>query len=187
LRLVISIFVFAMMMLCGGQRASAQALPTASGPGTHIDVGAAYSYFQQDYGKNYLGGIMAYGDADLTWRFGVEAEANFLRYHQEEDVTETTYLVGPKVTLRSGRVRPYAKFLAGAGTLNFPFGFGVGHYFVMAPGGGVDVLLGDKLTVRAIDFEYQDWPQFTYGALHPYGLSVGISYHVYTVGWRRRR
>ncbi len=168
-----------------------QALPTASGPGTHIDVGAAYSYFQTDYGQNHLGGLTAYGDVNLTWRYGIEAEANYLRYHQQEDVTETTYLVGPKIALRPGNLRPYVKVLVGNGTLNFPFNFAVGNYFVIAPGAGVDLLLG-KFTVRALDFEYQDWPLFTSFVngpttpLHPYGISAGISYRVYSTGWRRR-
>jgi hypothetical protein len=73
---------------------------------------------------------------------------------------------------------PYVKLLVGGGRLVFPYGFGPGNYFVVAPGSGVDLRLGQRVRLRLIDFEYQVWPGFTYGSLHPYGVSVGISYQI---------
>ena len=46
----------------------------------------------------------------------------------------------------------------------------------IAPGAGVDLRLGQRWRVRLVDFEYQDWPGFTYGAIHPYGVTAGISF-----------
>ena len=38
----------------------------------------------------------------------------------------------------------------------------------------MDIKLNQVITLRAIDAEYQFWPQFTYGSLHPYGIGTGI-------------
>jgi len=76
------------------------------------------------------------------------------------------------------RFQPYGKFLAGVGHINFPFGYATGNYLAMAPGAGLDVHLTDRWSIRAADFEYQLWPQFTYGQLKPYGVSVGLRYRI---------
>ena len=157
----------------------AQALPTATGPGGYISIGGLASAYEADYGKRWLGGTGIYADANLTWRLGVEAEARSLHYHQEAGVRERTYLIGPRVSLRSGNIRPYVKALVGAGKFDFPYGYAKGTYLVVAPGGGVDCNLGSRLSVRLLDFEYQDWPQFTYGQLHPYGVSMGVSFRLF--------
>ena len=50
----------------------------------------------------------------------------------------------------------------------------------VAPGGGLDYWMkNDRVSVRVVDFEYQIWPQFTFGTLHPYGVSAGISLHIW--------
>jgi hypothetical protein len=30
-----------------------------------------------------------------------------------------------------------------------------------------------------VDFEYQYWPEFSFGAIKPYGISVGIRYQLF--------
>jgi hypothetical protein len=156
--------------------AHAQALATASGPGSYVSAGGGYSAYQVDYGQRVLGGGFVFVDVHPTWRYGFEGEARFLRMHSDEGVTQTTYLAGVHVYLRPQAFRPYVKVLAGLAKMDFPFGYAPGSsYFALAPGAGVDYLISDRITVRAIDFEYQDWPQFTFGALHPYGVSAGIS------------
>ena len=52
-------------------------------------------------------------------------------------------------------------------------------YLVVTAGGGLDFHWTPRVTVRAADFEYQDWPQFTFGDLHPYGVSSGISLRIW--------
>jgi len=156
--------------------ARAQALPTASGPGSYISAGVAMSAYQADYGQRVLGGTEFFVDVHPTWRYGIEAEARFLRFHTDENVTQTSYLAGPHVYVcHCGKWRPYAKFLIGEGELEFPFGYAHGSYLTYAPGGGVDFRVSDYLSVRAIDVEYQSWPNFTYGNLHPYGISAGLT------------
>jgi len=168
--------------LAGPIRMHAQDRPTVSGPGGYVAVGGGASMFQADYGQRHLGGAMAFTDTNLTWRYGVESELRYLRYNTDEDVTETNYFIGPRVSLdpgfRLGRVRPYAKLLVGAGKMNFPFHYATGTFFTVAPGGGVDVILNDRVSVRVIDLEYQSWTSFNFGPMHPYGLSAGLSFRL---------
>lgn len=157
-------------------RAVAQAVPTATGPGGRLSLGIAASAFQSDYGKRTIGGGAVYVDANLTMHLGIEAEARRLQYNEEAGIRQTTYLAGPRLTLRPHAFSPYAKLLVGIGQFHFPYGYADGRYFVVAPGAGIDYRLrGGGIKLRLIDFEYQDWPQFTYGQLHPYGLSAGLS------------
>jgi opacity protein-like surface antigen len=152
----------------------AQALPAATGPGAYVSAGVGYSAYQVDYGQRVLGGGVAFVDVHPTWRYGIEGEARLLNKNTSEGVKESMYLAGPIVYVRSKKLRPYAKFLAGAGKIDFPFGYAKGTYFAYAPGAGVDYVLGDRMSLRLIDVEYQSWPQFTFGNLHPYGVSAGI-------------
>jgi hypothetical protein len=163
---------------CPLQRAGAQALTTASGPGMSIAIGGGYTGMELDYGKRLLGGGMAYLDANITPSFGAEAEVKFLRQNTAEDVNETTYLLGARYALPNRRVQPYIKVLAGVGQINFPYHYASGSYLVIAPGGGIDYHFPGRFAIRVIDFQYQDWPQFTYGSLRPYGVSAGISFRV---------
>jgi hypothetical protein len=164
----------------GNSEARAQATPTAIGPGSYISVGLAASGFQQDYGHRYIGGETLYVDANLYRKIGVEFEARRLNFRTSEDVKENTYLVGIKYSINPRSLRPYVKLMAGRGTLDFPFHYAVGSYFVVAPSAGLDWhLKNSRWAIRAVDFQYQLWPQFTYGELHPYGISAGVSYDVF--------
>ncbi|RXH57441.1 outer membrane beta-barrel protein [Granulicella sibirica] len=170
-------------LICGllmAWKAGAQAAPAAVGPGTALRIGGGISGFQIDYGERHLGGGVAWVDANPYWRVGIEGEARWLGYHSDNQVTESTYLVGPRVPiLQHGAFEPYVKAMAGGARFTFPFGYGNGTYFVVAGGGGVDVNVGRNWQVRAVDFEYQRWPQFTFGVLNPYGVSAGISYRLF--------
>lgn len=163
----------------GNSAAWAQNIPTAVGPGSYVAIGGELSAFQADYGQRVLVGGALFAEVNPTWRYGFEAEARYLRFNTFENVTETDYLVGPRVMLRPGPIRPYLKFLVGAGKITLPVGYAQGTFLAYAPGGGVDYIANDRVTFRVIDFEYQLWPQFSsYGSLHPYGISMGISFRL---------
>jgi hypothetical protein len=181
-----AVFLLAAAVLTslGAHRAQAQAVATASGPGSFISLGMEASGFQQDYGKHYIGGETVFVDANLYRRIGIEAEGRLLNAHTAESVKEQTYLIGPKITALPRRFRPYVKLLAGGGKLDFPFHYAKGSYFVVAPGAGLDFHLAGRLSVRVADFEYQIWPQFSFGQLHPYGISSGLSFDLYSPGGR---
>ena len=172
-------FVFGCMYTAS---VAAQAVPTATGPGSYVAIGGGVSAFQVDYGHQDLGGGFVYIDMKPQWRIGLEGEARFLRLHNFEQVTQSTYLGGLHVALlRPRRLQPYVKVLAGVGEITLPFDYAHGSFFTYAPGAGLDIALNERITVRALDFEYQHWPQFTYGALSPYGFSTGISFRLNAV------
>ena len=163
-----------------------QALPAGIGPGTYVQAGVSGSLFQVDYGQRKLAGGTVFLDAHLYRRIGAEAEVRTLRVNQDEGVHETTYLVGPRISLLRGAVRPYAKLLAGRGEFYFPFHYATGSYFVLAAGGGVDWhVKRTRLTVRLIDVEVQDWPGFSFGPIHPYGIGSGVAWTVFSGRGRR--
>lgn len=164
-------------LLAAAGAAGGQALPTATGPGAYVTVGGTYSSFQADYGQQRIGGASVYVDSNFIWRYGLETEARRMDYPKFGE-RESTLLSGLRWTFRPKGLMPYAKLLVGGGRFDFPYGYGYGNYFVIAPGAGVDLRVGTRVRVRLVDFEYQEWPGFTYGALHPYGVSVGISYQV---------
>lgn len=158
----------------------AQATATASRSGGFISVGATASYYQADYGKRELGGYAIHADLDRDRQWGLELEARVLRFNQEVGTHETTFLIGPRFTLRRKRFNPYVKLLVGEGKFHFPYDYAEGGYFVLAPGVGVDVPIGtSRFSIRAIDFEYQSWPNFTFGGLNPYGVSAGVSVRIF--------
>ena len=182
------LFVLVAALLWRTPQAAVQALPTATGPGGHVSVGAFASGFESDYGKRRIGGYGAFADYSPTWRMGVEAEYRTLHFHEEAQVSQTTYLAGPKIGLSSRALSPYVKVLGGLGVFHFPYRYADGHYFVLAPGAGLEWRLGDgRARLRLIDFEYQEWPQFTYGNLHPYGISAGISIRLWKSETKRSR
>jgi opacity protein-like surface antigen len=169
--------VFLLIGLSGLQNAFGQALPAATAPGAYVAVGGTYSIFQSAYGQRVLGGAGLYVDINRWRQVGIEAEGRWLRQNKLANTTESTYLIGPRVEIRRGRFSPYIKTLVGLGYFNFPYNYAQGRYFVISPGAGVDYNLSYNVKIRLADFEYQEWPQFTFGNINPYGVSVGISYH----------
>lgn len=130
---------------------------------------------------NYLLGVGTYVDLHFTHWIQLEGEARWLRFHQYAGENQDNYLIGPKVpVVRFGRGDVYGKAMIGAGKMTFPNKYGYGTFTVLAFGGGVDYRLSRKVTLRAVDFEYQDWPKFLPGFnIHPYGVSVGMAYRVF--------
>ena len=156
-----------------------QALPTATGPGSYTTVGVTGSFFKVNYGQRSAGGIGLYVDGNLYFHEGVEFQVQSLRFNQQSGTRETTYLIGPRYSFRESGFMPYVKVLAGIGKFTFPYRYGKGNYFVLAPAAGVDYAINKRIKLRLINIEYQDWPQFSFGNLHPYGASAGISLRVY--------
>ena len=162
-------------VLLGASRLGAQALPTATGPASTLQVGAGLSGYHIDYGQRWLGGPVVWVNYNPLLHLGIEAEARFLRYNQDLGVHGSTFLAGPRFVLHRGPAEPYLKVQAGAGRLAFPYAYAHGSYFVVAGGGGVDVRLGDRIRVRVLDVTYQQWPKFSFGTMTSYGASAGIS------------
>src|SRR5476649_1441188 len=125
MRMLSAIRLFAgcgvLLLALSARDGAAQALPTASGPGSYLAAGGGVSAFQEDYGQQVIGGAVVFVDANPTWRYGFELEGRWLNYHTSEQVTEANYLGGLRVMLwkPGSRFQPYGKFLAGVGHINF--------------------------------------------------------------------
>lgn len=166
--------LFLLFLAASGQLL-AQALATATGPGTTVTLGGGYAVYHIPYGERYLGGEQGWIDANLYWPVGIEAEARHLRQGQDLNTHADTYLIGPRYTFRSRALKPYLKVLAGLGEFNFPYNYAHGTYFVVSGGGGVDLRIADRVQLRVLDVEYQRWPQFTFGSMSSIGISSGVS------------
>jgi len=165
----------------------AQVVPSANGRTLALSAGGLGSIFQPDYAglevaqtsPNRLYGAGAYVDARFSRWMQLEGEFRWMRFNQyywepSAGNGENVYLVGPRIPIRNFRkVTPYGKVLIGAGNGSFL----TGTSFVVDYGGGLDYQLSRHLTVRAVDFEYQQW--FVTPTLWPYGGSVGISYKIF--------
>lgn len=162
--------------------AHAQVVPAATSNTFRLSAGGFGSAFQPDYAgegiaqtsPNRLYGAGAYVDAHINrWVVG-EFEGRWLRYNTYLGINENSYLVGPRVPIATWHgLTPYGKFLVGMGNGSFL----TGNTFVMSYGGGVDYRLGRRFTLRAFDFEYQQWRVTP--TLWPYGGSVGLSYKIF--------
>jgi hypothetical protein len=186
---------FLLSVLCVGTiETQAQVVFSATRPDRALNVGLMGSLFQPDYSGNGVAqtgpqdllGWGAYVDLRLTHWIQIEGEGRWMRFNKYENIYEDNYLVGPRVPIHeTRRFKPYAKALFGWGKMNLQYNYGYGHFSDIALGGGVDVPLTRKLTLRAFDFEYQLWPNWTATAtgsgstLQPYGGSVGLSYRVF--------
>jgi hypothetical protein len=159
--------------------ASAQVIPSADAGGLNLSAGVTGSGYELQYGERKMLGVTGFVDLDTRRHLGFEGEARWLVFHQTADVHATTYAIGPRYHLNKGRFQPYAKALVGIGQFNFPYNYATGNYLVVAPGGGVDYRLNNRIRLRLADFEYQYWPQFTYGAMTSVGVSTGIRVRIF--------
>jgi hypothetical protein len=172
-------FLFLLLAFLNQRLSHAQALPTATAPGAYISVGGGVSLFDSGYGKHRVAGTSLYVDINPVRAVGLEAEGRWMQQKAVPNVTESTYLVGPRVQFRRGPYTPYLKTLVGLAHFTYPYNYAKGEYFVIAPGAGIDLMLGQNFKIRLVDIEYQQWPQFTFGTINPYGVSCGISFRVF--------
>ncbi len=167
--------------------AGAQTVPAATGSGLQLSVGALGSVLQPDISNNNgigaspnrVYGYGTYVDLRLSRWIQFEAEGRWSRADiNGQGNAEDTYLAGPRIPIHvfhKMHATPYAKFLVGWGRnttfLDPPWAF------TMAYGGGLDLRLTKHITLRAVDFEYQQWR--TAPTLFPYEGSVGLSYRIF--------
>jgi hypothetical protein len=135
------------------------------------------SGFTLQDGDRKLIGVTGFVDADTVRRLGIEAEGRWLEFHQTANVHVETYSIGGRYHFDVGRFQPYGKGLIGFGDFNYPYNLATGRFLVITAGGGVDYHLSHRIYIRAADFEYQNWPQFSYGSAADVGsmTSLGVS------------
>jgi hypothetical protein len=163
--------------------ARAQVVPAARSRTFTLNAGGLGSLFQPDYdagqgmvetSPNRLYGFGAYVDARFSRWVQIEGEGRWLHFNKYLGADENSYMIGPRVPIHDFHGwTPYGKVLVGWGSGSFLSG----RTGAFAFGGGVDYRLSRKLTLRAIDFEYERWNVTP--TLWPYGGSVGLSYRVF--------
>lgn len=164
-------------------------------------VGVGFSNFSDDWGVQNprQDGITLWAD----WRvpglpgplsrlegLGIEFEGRDINYGTPSSIPGhrmDTALGGPTYEWRrAGRIRPFAKYLVGIGSIDFPNGTNYQHdtRTVYEPGGGVDLRCWSRFSAR-VEYDYQYWHQiFGPRDLTPNGVSVGV---VYDFGMRPTR
>lgn len=173
--------LFCIVLLGTGPAAlRAQVVPSAFKSPISLSVGGMGSVFDPNYVSNKLGGLGTYVDLNLFHGIGIEAEGRWQRFHEYQGISQDNYLIGPRVRIRHiWRLTPYVKVLGGYSHMNFEDGIATGRFTTIAFGGGVDIHLTRRWTVRPFDAEYQYWPNFLGSSLSPYGASAGISYRIF--------
>lgn len=171
----------ALLAVCLGMgcAARAQVAPSADAGGARLSVGGTASGYALQFGQVKVLGVSAFVDADTLRHFGFEGEARWLKFHKTHDISATTYLGGLRYSRFYGRFQPYAKGLVGFGQFNYTYNLGKETTLVIAPGAGVDYRLTERIRWRAVDFEYQMWPQFHYGQMSSYGVSTGFKFKIF--------
>jgi hypothetical protein len=135
-----------------------------------------------------LFGVGAYVDVKFTRWIQIEAEGRWLRFNQYQNIHQDNYLIGPRVPIhRFWKAEVYGKALIGYGSMDLGVYPGLctgqceatGRFTAVAFGGGADIRLNRRFSLRAFDAEYQYWPTWGNSSLSPYGVSMGIGYKVF--------
>ncbi len=157
------------------QQLNAQAVYSAERT-ARISVGAGGSYLNTDYAPKPTYGPSFFADIDLFRHLGLEGEGHIGGVVSPDDIGENSYLAGPRAFLRRSRFTGYGKAMLGRGIITNQLFNLSSSYNIYAYGGGVEYRAARKLTVRAIDFEMQKWPDFATHGLSPLVVTVGASY-----------
>jgi opacity protein-like surface antigen len=186
---------FSILLFAGAITAGAQVVPSATGRQVSITAGGMASIFQPDYARvccsssgyvlasasnQPLLGVGAYVDVRLRRWVQIEAEARWMRFNAFEGITQDNYLIGPRLPVyHFWKATVYGKALGGFSKMNFDSYGDHNNFTTFAFGGGVDVKLTKRISLRAADIEYQYYPWWGNSTLSPYGASVGVGYKIF--------
>jgi len=178
---ILEVFAFATLVFWLGIGGVAQGQVVAAGDAGRLIITAGAtgtgSYLQ--YGERKMVGVTGFVDFDARSPFGVELEGRWLEWNKTANVHAETYSIGPRYHKNFGNLQPYAKGLLGYGNFNFPYNLATGRYLMVTAGGGVDYHATNRIYLRAVDVEYQYWPQFTFGAMSTFSVSTGLRVRVF--------
>ncbi|WP_420236575.1 outer membrane beta-barrel protein [Telmatobacter bradus] len=167
-----------------------QSAPSAHEGSLPLMVGGGVSNFNLDFGAGRrMTGVTLWGDWDLAGHrlvphgLSLELQGRSIHWGLPQGFSlmeQNTYLGGARYSWEHYRnVHPYAKCLAGIGSIDFPpYPNGYSHDTrdVLAPGGGLEVRASKQVWVRA-DYEYQFWRHiFGVHDLNPNGFTLGVEY-----------
>lgn len=144
-----------------------------------MQLGGGWSIANPDYAQRNVQGFTIYGNLDFTRHWGIEGDIHRVSLLTPTNVGVDSYLLGPRYVYRYNRFNPYAKVLFGLGRFKYKFDNApeaVYTYKIYAFGGGLDISATKRINIRAIDFEYQEWPGYPPHGLTPLVYSFGAAY-----------
>jgi hypothetical protein len=157
---------------------NAQAAYTAEQK-TRIQVGGGVAVINPDYSQSGVIGFSGWADYDFSKYIGVEFSTHLGEFITPGDITENSYMLGPRFTYRRHKLTLYAKALVGRATItNQDFSLS-SSYNIIAFGGGVEYRILRKINIRLFDFEQQQWPDFQPNSLSPTAATIGVSYIIH--------
>jgi opacity protein-like surface antigen len=136
-------------------------------------------------GSCNLNGFTGAASANATKWIGAvgEINANYGSVDNANSVKVISFLLGPRVYLRKfDRFTPFAHALVGDSYINAKNNrerVTKEHDFTLAVGGGIDLKVAKKITVRPVQLDYVTVDQKHYSRLNNVRYSVGI---VFTFG-----
>lgn len=144
-------------------------------------VTSQYPYYPvAETSSTALFGVGAYVDVRFTRWIQIEAEGRWQRFNQNAGIHQDNYLIGPRVPIhRFWKATLYGKALVGYSNMTFDSLGDHGRFTTLAFGGGADIRLTRRISIRAFDGEYQYWPKWGNSSLSPYGVSMGIGYRIF--------
>lgn len=190
LKLIPKLVFASLFCMTAAWPADAQVAASATRGGIPVVAGAGFSNFAlPDWGPGVrMDGISAWLDfypRSLPRKLqglGIEAEGRDLNFGRPANLPRLRNDTGLGGAIYAwnhyAKFRPYAKFLAGLGSVDFPPQGFYSHdtFTVTAPGGGVEYRIWGSVWVRG-DYEYQFWHNaFGPNSLTPNGITIGASY-----------
>jgi hypothetical protein len=145
-----------------------------------LQAGVGFTVANPDYSQSHSRGISAFVMADLPRNWGIEFDYHNADIVSPSDVGEISYLAGVRYRFPHHRMQPYVKGMIGVGQVKFDQGFFPTNQTVtntvIGFGGGFEYMASRRIVVRAVDFEFQKWPNFTPHTLSPWVFTSGIAY-----------
>lgn len=166
----------------------AQMKPSAYVRKHHIYVGGEYALYNSDYfGGNKSLDVSAfsiYGNYTVfSGKWPLALELNYTKVPNHYGTQQrylSSFLAGPTVHRRLGRLEPFAKVGAGIGHFSYVGAdpHNIGEHFAIGIGGGLDYRLTHHIMLRPVDFTFERW-NFYPNALSPEVLGFGLSYRIH--------
>jgi len=183
---VLTSVIPAAILMFSGRNLLAQVAPAAKLGGWPIGISAGFSDYDIDYGPGRrMQGLVAEASLGLFHGLGVDGSARTIFMNTPTGVTrmqQNTYLGGVFYeTPGIWKIRPFARFGGGLGTIEFPSRnpfYTRDSYSVYAPSAGVEYPITSRWFARA-EYEYEFWHDY-HGPhdLTPSGWTVGATYYL---------
>ena len=140
-------------------------------------MGGGYVRANPDYSPATFTGWSVFADADLWKNVGLEAKFSHIAGPAADSISETTYEAGLRARVAIGPIVPFLEFTGGLGSFTYSRSSQNGSYGILAGGGGLDLLLTRKFSVRG-EYNYQKWGSFPPRGLQPNLVTLGLAYRL---------